>query len=91
MRALQYHEKKLLKKVSFPSQWKKESYLHEVTILRRYHIQNPEDYHKYNKLCGAITKLVARLRKLPETDPFRIEMTDKLLEKLSVMRTHNFH
>ncbi|KAJ4457646.1 putative U3 small nucleolar ribonucleoprotein IMP3 [Paratrimastix pyriformis] len=82
MRVLKHHEQKLLKKVKFPSQWNKDSYIHEVTIMRKYHIQNREDYHKYNKLCGAITKLVARLRKLPENDPFRIEMTDKLLEKL---------
>ena len=31
--------------------------------MRRYHIQDRDDYKKYNKLCGMVTKLVrARLR-----------------------------
>lgn len=37
---------------------------------------------RYNKLVGRITKLTNDLRKLPEDDPFRIKMTDALLEKL---------
>ncbi|KAL8439685.1 hypothetical protein Efla_004805 [Eimeria flavescens] len=36
----------------------------------------------YNKLCGLITKLVAGLRKLPPDDPFRLKMTQLLLDKL---------
>ena len=31
--------------------------------MRRYHIQDRDDYKKYNKLCGMVTKLVrARFR-----------------------------
>ena len=26
--------------------------------MRRYHIQDRDDYKKYNKLCGMVTKLV---------------------------------
>jgi len=40
------------------SQWKKEHNLREVQTMRRYHIQDRDDYKKYNKLCGLVTKLV---------------------------------
>ena len=44
-------------------QWKNEHNLREVQTMRRYHIQDRDDYKKYNKLCGMVTKLVrARLR-----------------------------
>ncbi|EKX72802.1 40S ribosomal protein S4, putative [Theileria equi strain WA] len=84
MRELKYHERKLLKKTNF-FDWKSEDTHRETKILRRYMIQEPEDYHKYNKLVGNITKLTNELRKLPEDDPFRIKMTDALLEKLYQM------
>ena len=29
--------------------------------MRRYHIQDRDDYKKYNKLCGLVTKLVRLL------------------------------
>ncbi|GFE55500.1 U3 small nucleolar ribonucleoprotein IMP3 [Babesia ovis] len=80
MRQLKYHEQKLLKKVNIYD-WKRVDTHRETKILRRYYIQDPEDYHKYNKLVGRITKLVSELRKLPEDDSFRIKMTDALLEK----------
>jgi hypothetical protein len=44
-RPLKHHEAKLLKKVDFLS-WKKERNMREIKILRRYLIQNPEDYTK---------------------------------------------
>ncbi|PHJ25216.1 u3 small nucleolar ribonucleoprotein [Cystoisospora suis] len=81
MRELKYHEKKLLKKVDFYN-WKRDDNVREVKILRRYRIEDREDYHKYNKLCGVITKLTAKLRKLPDDDSFRIKMTELLLDKL---------
>lgn len=46
MRQLKHHEKKLLKKVDF-LQWKKDDDVREIKIIRRYHIQKREDYHKY--------------------------------------------
>ena len=46
MRPLQYHEKKLLKKTDFIN-WNVDNNLHEVSVLRRYHIQKREDYTKY--------------------------------------------
>lgn len=39
MRTLKHHEKQLLKKVDF-LQWKQDSNLREVKVMRRYHIQN---------------------------------------------------
>eukprot|EP00850_Spirogloea_muscicola_P002379 SM000009S23508 [mRNA] locus=s9:478764:480500:+ [translate_table: standard] len=81
MRKLKFHEQKLLKKVNF-LQWKNEHNLREVQALRRYHITDRDDYKKYNKLCGMVTKLVSVVKKLDPKDPFRIEMTDQLLERL---------
>lgn len=51
-------------------------------ILRRYHIQNREDYVAYTKICGQVTKLANKLKTLPADDAFRIAMTDQLLDKL---------
>lgn len=45
MRELKHFEKKLLKKVDF-LQWKQERNVREIKILRRYLIQDREDYVK---------------------------------------------
>lgn len=45
MRQLKHHEQKLLKKVDF-LQWKKEDTLREMKVIRRYFLQQREDYHK---------------------------------------------
>ncbi|KAK2079497.1 hypothetical protein QBZ16_001891 [Prototheca wickerhamii] len=84
MRQLKYHEKKLLKKVDF-LKWKNEHNLREIQVMRRYHIQDRDDYKKYNKLAGQITALTSVLKKLGPTDPTRIELTEKLLDKLHDM------
>ena len=81
VRKLKYHEAKLLKKVDFLN-WKQDQNLREVKVLRRYHVQDREDYHTYNKLVGYVTKLVTMLKKLDQRDPVRIETTDLLLDKL---------
>ena len=81
VRKLKYHEQKLLKKVDFLN-WKNDRNLREVKVMRRYHVQDREDYRKYNKLCGLITKLVSRLKKLPADDEFRVDLTERLLAKL---------
>lgn len=44
-RKLKHHEKRLLKKVDF-FQWKSDKNLREVQVLRRYLIQDREDYVK---------------------------------------------
>mmetsp|Transcript_29996 Transcript_29996/g.73848 ORF Transcript_29996/g.73848 Transcript_29996/m.73848 type:complete len:184 (+) Transcript_29996:179-730(+) len=81
MRQLKHHEQKLLKKVNF-FQWKSENNVREIKVLRRYHVQDRDDYMKYNKVAGLITKLSAQLKDLPHDDPVRIKVTDGLIEKL---------
>ena len=81
MRQLKHHEQKLLKKVDF-LRWKREHGLRELQALRRYHIQNRDDYKTYNKVAGMVTKLTNVLRQLDAKDPTRIELTDQLLTKL---------
>ena len=81
MRKLKFHEQKLLKKVDF-LQWKKDESLREIAVLRRYHVQDREDYAKYNKLVGQVTKLVAKLKTLSPTDDYRVAKTEQLANKL---------
>lgn len=81
MRQLKYHEQKLLKKTNFLD-WKQEKNLRELKVIRRYHVQDRDDYHAYNKLCGQVTKLVTMLKNMSQDDPVRIELTDRLVDKL---------
>jgi len=57
--------------------------------MRRYHIQDREDYHKYNKLCGSLRSYMHKLSLLPAQDPFRARMEDQLLSKLYDMGVLN--
>jgi U3 small nucleolar ribonucleoprotein protein IMP3 len=64
--------------------------------MRKYHIQDREDYHKYvtlatsnfganeryNKLCGSMRSLVHKLSLLPAQDPFRAQKESEMLNKL---------
>ncbi|GIL72841.1 hypothetical protein Vretimale_4497 [Volvox reticuliferus] len=84
MRQLKYHEKKLLKKVDF-LRWKSDDNVRELQVMRRYHIQERDDYKKYNKICGMITRLANMLKRLDPKDTTRIDLTDQLLEKLHRM------
>eukprot|EP00927_Polykrikos_kofoidii_P049012 TRINITY_DN43162_c0_g1_i1.p2 TRINITY_DN43162_c0_g1~~TRINITY_DN43162_c0_g1_i1.p2 ORF type:complete len:184 (+),score=43.29 TRINITY_DN43162_c0_g1_i1:70-621(+) len=84
MRQLKHHEKKLLKRVNFYD-WKSDANIREVKVLRRFAIEDREDYTKYNKLAGHITRLVAQLRKMKPSDEDRIKMSKVLLEKLYSM------
>lgn len=52
-----------------------------LQVLRRYHIQDRDDYKKYNKLCGHVTKLASMLKQLSPQDTTRIELTEQLLDK----------
>lgn len=81
MRKLKHHEQKLLRKVSLYS-WKGDENIKIAKVLRRYHIQNREDYTSYNRICGMVTQLAAKLKTLKPDDTFRIAMTDQLLDKL---------
>lgn len=66
--------------------------------MRRYHIQDREDYNKcvhhsavtsphlhdnrYNRLCGTLRSFVHRVSLLPPNDPFRPRMEHQILAKL---------
>ncbi|KAI1865811.1 hypothetical protein JX265_002875 [Neoarthrinium moseri] len=52
------------------------------SYIRRYMIQKPEDYHRYNRLCGSIRKLAHRLTMLPPDNATRRRHEDLLLAKL---------
>lgn len=84
VRKLKHHEQKLLKKVDF-LEWKQDQGHRDTQVMRTYHIQNREDYHKYNKICGDVRRLAHKLSLLPPTDPFRIKHEQLLLEKLYAM------
>eukprot|EP00594_Rhizosolenia_setigera_P008194 CAMPEP_0178973762 /NCGR_PEP_ID=MMETSP0789-20121207/21945_1 /TAXON_ID=3005 /ORGANISM="Rhizosolenia setigera, Strain CCMP 1694" /LENGTH=181 /DNA_ID=CAMNT_0020661749 /DNA_START=9 /DNA_END=554 /DNA_ORIENTATION=- len=81
MRQLKHHEKKLLRKVDLYS-WKGENTIRAAKIMRRYLIQNRDDFTSYTKLVGMVKSLSAKLKTLPSDDNFRIEMTGQLLDKL---------
>ncbi|XP_028833724.1 U3 small nucleolar ribonucleoprotein IMP3 [Denticeps clupeoides] len=81
VRKLKFHEQKLLKKVDF-IKWEVDNNLHEVKILRKYHIEKREDYTKYNKLSRNIRDVAQKIRDLDEKDGFRAQSTALFLEKL---------
>ena len=84
VRKLKHHEQKLLKKVDF-LEWKQAQGHRDTQVMRTYHIQNREDYHKYNRICGDIRRLANKLSLLPPTDPFRRKHEQLLLDKLYAM------
>lgn len=49
--------------------------------MRRYHIQNRDDYKKYNKVVGMVTKLTNMLKQLDPQDQTRIDLTEQLINK----------
>ena len=81
MRQLKHHEKKLLKKVDLYS-WKSDNNLREAKIVRKYLLQDREDYTKYNKIVGNITKLTAKLKERPQSDETRFQVGEQLLKRL---------
>ena len=81
MRQLKYHEKKLLKKVDFFS-WKSDQNIREAKVIRKYLLQQREDYVKYSKIVGNITKLVAQLRLLDTKSTMKNILADQILQKL---------
>ena len=84
MRQLKYHEEKLLKKTDFLN-WKQEKHHRENDVIRRYHLQERDDYVKYNNLVGNITQLANRLKNLPIHDIERQKHASLLVDKLYAM------
>lgn len=48
MRQLKHHEQRLLKQVDFLN-YKQDQNHRDLQVIRRYHIQNREDYFKYRR------------------------------------------
>ncbi|ORY81033.1 putative IMP3-component of the U3 small nucleolar ribonucleo protein [Protomyces lactucae-debilis] len=81
MRELKHHERKLLKKVDLFT-YKSEQNHRDLQVIRRYHIQNREEYFQYNKLCGALKHLAHKLADLPPENTFRKKHERLLLDKV---------
>lgn len=81
VRKLKHHEQKLLRKVDFTT-YKSDNNHRDAAVIRRYAIQKPEDYTKYNRLCGSLRQLAHHLADLDPADPVRIKHEKILLEKL---------
>ncbi|EMS65644.1 U3 small nucleolar ribonucleoprotein IMP3 [Triticum urartu] len=86
MRKLKFHEKKLLKKTNFLL-WKREGGHREAAVTQRYSLVDRDDYKKYNGICLMAQKLVNIIKQMDPRDPFRIEMTDMLIDKLRRLAT----
>ena len=80
-RKLKHHEAKLLRKVDFTT-YKSDANHHAASIVRRYNITNPNDYTKYNRICGSLCQLAHALTSLEPSDPVRIRHEKLMLEKL---------
>lgn len=55
--------------------------LRTLQVMRQYHIQDRDDYKKYNKVVGMITKMTSLVKQLDPKDSTRIELTEQLLNK----------
>merc|ERR1711900_47016 len=64
VRKLKHHEQKLLRKVDFTT-YKSDNNHRDAAVIRRYNIQKPADYAKYNRICGSLKQLAHRLAALP--------------------------
>lgn len=64
------------------SQWKQDASQREIRVMHKYHIQDREDYHKYNKICGNLRSLIHRISLLPANDPYRQKKEAEMLDKL---------
>jgi len=81
VRKLKHHEQKLLRKVDFIT-YKSDGNHREAQVMRRYSIQKPSDYTKYNRICGSLRQLAHKLADLDPADPIRHKHEALLLEKL---------
>ncbi|KAF2147017.1 uncharacterized protein K452DRAFT_314265 [Aplosporella prunicola CBS 121167] len=81
VRKLKHHEQKLLRKVDFTT-YKSDNNHRDAAVIRRYAIQQPSDYTKYNRICGSLRQLAHKLAELDPADPFRVKHEKLLLEKL---------
>ncbi|CAB4055669.1 IMP3 [Lepeophtheirus salmonis] len=81
VRKLKFHEKKLLKKVDFIN-WEVDNNLHEVKVMRKYHIQKRESYTLYNKLSREIREIARKIKDLDPKSQHRSDVSAQFLEKM---------
>lgn len=81
VRKLKHHEQRLLRKVDFTT-YKSDNNHRDAAVIRRYAIQKPSDYTKYNRICGSLRQLAHRLAELEPDDAVRRKQEDAMLEKL---------
>ncbi|TVU16450.1 hypothetical protein EJB05_40016 [Eragrostis curvula] len=81
MRKLKFHEQKLLKKTNF-LEYKRDKGHREAAVTQRFSLIDRDDYKKYNGICQMVQKQVNIIKQMDPRDPFRIEMTDMLLDML---------
>ncbi|PVH73033.1 alpha-L RNA-binding motif-containing protein [Cadophora sp. DSE1049] len=84
VRKLKHHEQKLLRKVDFIT-YKSDNNHRDAAVIRRYNIQKPADYAKYNRICGSLKQLAHCLAALPPDSSFRRKHEELLLSKLHDM------
>jgi hypothetical protein len=58
VRKLKHHEQKLLRKVDFTT-YASDNNHRDAAVIRRYNIQKPGDYQKYNRICGVRFSILA--------------------------------
>ena len=91
VRKLKYHESRLLKKVDFIT-YKQDDNHRSQDVSRRYMIQKPEDYFKYNRLAGVSDEACVCsekfLAEFTSTDPYT-QSIRQLAHRLSLMPPDN--
>uniref|UniRef100_A0ACD5TLD3 Uncharacterized protein n=1 Tax=Avena sativa TaxID=4498 RepID=A0ACD5TLD3_AVESA len=76
-----FHEKKLLKKTNIID-YPPVGGHRDAAVTQRYSLVQRDDYNKYNGICCMAQKLMNIIKQMDPRDPFRIEMTDMLMDKL---------
>eukprot|EP01119_Soliformovum_irregulare_P023153 TRINITY_DN8050_c0_g1_i1.p1 TRINITY_DN8050_c0_g1~~TRINITY_DN8050_c0_g1_i1.p1 ORF type:complete len:184 (+),score=26.49 TRINITY_DN8050_c0_g1_i1:53-604(+) len=81
MKKPKYHEDKLMRKVNL-FHYNSERADRELKTVRDHGLSGREEFKKYDSLGKLIGTLVTKIKELDPKDPFRIKMTDVLLDKL---------
>ena len=75
---------RLLRKVDFIT-YPSDNKHRDAEVIRRYAVQKPSDYSKYNRICGSLRQLSHKLAALDPEDSVRRKHEKLLLQKLYEM------
>eukprot|EP00667_Euglena_gracilis_P018372 EG_transcript_19508 len=82
-RKLKFHEQKLLRQHGNFVHWKMANEnKNEAFVVKRFLLEDREDYRRYNMLATRVKALVHTLKFLPPDSKVRLQITKELLEKL---------